>query len=161
MKRLLTTAAAGLVALGTLSAPVLAGTAVSVDLWDAGSNMVMVDNMRMMNHSAMDNAPMGIKISQATVPAGEVTFTAENSSKSLEHEMVVASLKGYDKAVPYKANLGRVDENAKGMNIGEISELEPGESASLTLNMAPGKYLLYCNVAGHYASGMWTLLTVK
>jgi uncharacterized cupredoxin-like copper-binding protein len=26
--------------------------------------------------------------------------------------------------------------------------------------MQPGTYILYCNIAGHYAMGMWTLLTV-
>ncbi len=75
--------------------------------------------------------------------------------------MVVANLAEYATAVPYKDNSGRVDENQPNMNIGEISELEPGESGSLTVTLTPGKYMLYCNVAGHYASGMWVLLTVE
>jgi uncharacterized cupredoxin-like copper-binding protein len=27
--------------------------------------------------------------------------------------------------------------------------------------LKPGRYILYCNIPGHYALGMWTLLTVK
>ncbi len=161
MKRLLASTAAAVLAVSTLTAPVWAGTTINVDLWDSGADMVMVDNMRLKDHPDLSKAPMGIKISQATVPAGEVTFKAVNSSKNIEHEMVVASLAKHPDSVPFKANLSRVDENAPNMNMGEISELEPGEKASLTLHLTPGKYLLYCNVAGHYASGMWTLLTVK
>ncbi len=149
---------------GLLSVPAFAGTAISVDLWDAGSDMTMVDNMRMMNHQnmmGMENAPMGIKLSAKTVPAGEITFDTLNSSKNLEHEMVVALLVDGMTALPYKENRGRVDENAPNMNLGEVSELEPGEKSSLTINLKPGRYMLYCNVDGHYASGMWTLLTVK
>ena len=42
----------------------------------------------------------------------------------------------------------------------EVSELDPGASGSLTVALQPGKYLLICNVPGHYASGMWTEFTV-
>jgi len=161
MKRLFALLAAIGLAAMTFVAPASAGTVISVDLWDAGPDMTMVDNMRIKDHPDLSKAPMGIKISQSTVPAGEVTFNAINSSKDIEHEMVVGILKDPDKGLPYKTKIGRVDENAPGMNIGEISELEPGETGSLTLNLKPGKYVLYCNVAGHYASGMWTILTVK
>ncbi len=161
MKRLYAVfAAIGLAAM-TFVAPAFAGTVISVDLWDAGPDLTMVTNMRIKDHPDLSKAPMGIKISQATVPAGEVTFKAVNSSKDLEHEMVVGILKDANVGLPYKENSGRVDENQPGINIGEIAELEPGESGSLTVNLKPGTYALYCNVAGHYASGMWTILTVK
>jgi uncharacterized cupredoxin-like copper-binding protein len=39
---------------------------------------------------------------------------------------------------------------------GEVSELEPGKSGRLTINLKPGKYLLICNVAGHFVAGMWS-----
>ena len=161
MKRILTTAAAVAIAAGTFTAPVWAGTTINVDLWDSGADMVMVDNMRLKDNPDLSKAPMGIKIPQSTAPAGEITFKATNSSKNIEHEMVVGSLAKHPNSVPFKANLSRVDENAPNMNMGEVSELEPGGTASLTVHLTPGKYLLYCNVAGHYASGMWTLLTVK
>ena len=161
MKRIISILAALAIAALSQAVPASAGTTISVDLWDAGPDMTMVDNMRLKDHPDLSKAPMGIRISQSTVPAGEITFKAVNSSKSIEHEMVVARLDNPNGPVPYKDSLGRVDENAPGMNLGEISELEPGETGSLTLTLDPGTYLLYCNVAGHYASGMWTILTVK
>ena len=39
--------------------------------------------------------------------------------------------------------------------MGEVSELDPGKSGSLTVTLNPGKYLLICNDPGHYVSGMW------
>ena len=143
------------------TAPKDAGTVVSVDLWDAGPDLTMVSNMRIKDHPDLSKAPMGIKISQATVPAGHVTFKVVNSSKDFVHEMVVAILKDPQKGLVYDENTGGVNEDAPGMHLGEVPERDPGQSGSLTLNLKPGKYALYCNVAGHYASGMWTILTVK
>ena len=164
MKNLLKTTTATVLVTTALSIPAFAGTTISVDLWDAGSDMTMVTNMRMMNHMnmmGMDKAPMGIRISEKSVAAGEITFNAVNSSKVLEHEMVVAKLKNDTTELPYKEDSAEVDEDAPNMNLGEISELEPGEKGSLTVTLNPGKYVLFCNIAGHYASGMWTILTVN
>jgi uncharacterized cupredoxin-like copper-binding protein len=47
-----------------------------------------------------------------------------------------------------------VDEDKAG-DKGEVSELNPGQSGSLTVTLAPGKYVLVCNVPGHYGAGMW------
>ncbi len=161
MKRLITAAAAALVAAVTFAIPASAGTTVTVDLWDAGPDLTMVDNLRIADNPDLSKAPMGIKISQMTVPAGTITFNATNSSKDIEHEMVVGELPDKAAGLPYKANSGRVDENVPGANIGEIAELEPGETGTLTLTLHAGTYALYCNVAGHYASGMWVILTVE
>ena len=161
MKRLFAMlAAVGLAAI-TFAAQASAGTTISVDLWDAGADMTMVDNMRIKDHPDQSKAPMGIKISQSTIPAGEVTFNAVNSSKDIVHEMIVAELKDPQKGLVYDDSTGRVNEDAPGMHLGEIPEIDPGKSGSLTLNLKPGTYALYCNVPGHYASGMWTILTVK
>ncbi|MFO1033373.1 MAG: sulfocyanin-like copper-binding protein [Hyphomicrobiales bacterium] len=48
------------------------------------------------------------------------------------------------------------------LTLGSVNEIAPNASApSLTLNLDPGKYLLYCNIAGHYAYGMWTVIDVQ
>ncbi len=41
-----------------------------------------------------------------------------------------------------------------------MPETEPGESGQVTLHLNPGTYILFCNIPGHYAMGMWTLLKV-
>jgi len=103
-------------------------------------------------------AMVGIKIDRKTVPAGEVVFEVVNSSKDIVHEMVVAPA---DPAVelPFDAEEQGVREEAVN-SLGEVSELDPGTSGSLKLNLEPGKYVLFCNVPGHYMLGMWQVLTV-
>ena len=61
--------------------------------------------------------------------------------------------------LPYDETLMKVDEDAAG-HLGEVAELAPGQSGALRLTLKPGQYILYCNIPGHYAVGMWSLLTV-
>jgi uncharacterized cupredoxin-like copper-binding protein len=53
-----------------------------------------------------------------------------------------------------------VNEDAAG-HLGEVSELDPGQSGSLSMKLDPGTYMLFCNVPGHYMAGMWTTITVE
>ena len=138
-----------------------ADTKILVDMWDAGADMTMVDTMRIVNHPDQSKAPMGLTLAKNNVAAGKVTFVAINSSKNIEHEMVVAKLDDPAKGLAYLTDKGKVDEDAPGMNLGEIHELKPGMTGALTLDLSPGTYVLYCNIPGHYASGMWTILTVR
>ena len=137
-----------------------ADTKILVEMWDAGADMTMVDNMRIVDHPDQSKAPMGLTISKNDISAGKVTFVAINSSTEIEHEMLVAKLEDPAKGLVYMADKGKVDEDAPGMGLGEIHELKPGMTGVLTLDLKPGTYVLYCNIPGHYASGMWTLLTV-
>ena len=61
--------------------------------------------------------------------------------------------------LPYLVDEKRVDEDATD-HLGEVSELDPGKSGSLTVNLTPGTYVLYCNIPGHFIDSMWTMLTV-
>lgn len=143
----------------------LAETAITVSLWDKGADSVMMDDqhMFMMNKGfAMNGMPMammGIELSAATVPAGMVTFNVTNVSKDIIHEMVVSPISSTDAVMPYIADENKIDEDAAG-HLGEVAELDPGASGVLGIDMKPGQYLLYCNIAGHYVGGMWTVLTV-
>lgn len=140
--------------------PALAAATVKAELWDKGADMQMMTGMGMSMHGDMMNATMGIKLSADSAPAGEITFTATNTSKEVIHEMVLAPVASPDEVLPYDETMQKVDEDAAG-HLGEVAELDPGASGSLTLTMKPGLYILYCNIPGHYASGMWTLFTVK
>jgi uncharacterized cupredoxin-like copper-binding protein len=44
--------------------------------------------------------------------------------------------------------------------LGETDELQPNATKSIELTLAPGNYLLVCNVPGHYAAGMTLPFTV-
>ncbi len=133
-----------------------AATVVNVDLWDKGADMDMPKGL-IYGAPGVDlsKATMGIKVSQPSAPTGDVTFNVTNSSKDTIHEMIVMYLADPSKPLPYIDNEERVDEDQAG-DKGEVSELDPGKSGSLTVHLNPGKYLLICNVPGHYAAGMWT-----
>jgi uncharacterized cupredoxin-like copper-binding protein len=94
-----------------------------------------------------------------TVKAGRITIHATNKSLGLTHEVIVVRPPANGAPLPYDANDGRVIE--KQINdLGEVSDLPPGKSGSLTVRLEPGTYLLICNQANHYKAGMWTKLTV-
>ncbi len=99
--------------------------------------------------------PMTYDASTDTVKAGEVTFTLDNVG-TIEHELVVLKTDTpYDQLV-----IGSDDRVDESDSVGEVSETPAGETASVTLNLAPGKYVLVCNIAGHYRRGMRVPLTV-
>ena len=141
---------------------VLADAIVKVSLWDNASNPDLSKNLGMGMGSKMDmsKAPMAIKLDMAEVPAGKVTFDVTNDSKETIHEMLVSPLADMNAQLPFVEADNKVDEEKSG-DLGEVSELDPGKSGSLTLELKPGLYVLYCNVPGHYGAGMWTILTVK
>lgn len=134
---------------------------VHVSLWDKGADAGLARGPGMgMAGADMSKAIMGLKLSTNLVEAGRVTLEVTNNSKDNIHEMVVLPVRGDGEKLPYNAADNAVDEHGIG-DLGEVSELEPGGSGTLTLDLKPGKYALFCNVPGHYTSGMWTLLTVR
>jgi len=160
-RRELLGAAAALPVLGVATAPAFAmGTTVEVSLWDQGADKAMPTNMGYGMSGDASKATMGIAVSTDTVKAGEVAFQVSNASKDTIHEMIVVPLKHGEKTLPYNKDENRVNEDEAG-DLGEVSELDPGAHGTLVIPMKPGKYLLYCNVPGHFAAGMWTLFTVK
>jgi uncharacterized cupredoxin-like copper-binding protein len=137
-----------------------AGSVVNVALWDKGADMKQATNLGLGTGGDMSKATMGISATPDSVKPGMVTFEVLNTSKDTIHEMIVASLADMKKPLPYIANEERVDEDREG-DLGEVSELDPGKSGALRIEMKPGTYILYCNVPGHYMAGMWTTFTVK
>ena len=139
-----------------------AGTVVNVSLWDKGSNMQMATNYGYpATGKDMSKATMGIAVSTDTVKAGEVTFEVLNSSADTVHEFIVARLKDVNKPLPYLTSDNKVDEDKADVHLGEVSELDPGKTGALRLDLKPGNYLLYCDIPGHYLAGMWTPFFVK
>lgn len=164
-RRNLLMAACGFAAAVSAGQVLARGSIVKVSLWDKGAKaMDMSGHGEMMGMGMSkpgNKMPMaGIRASSHTVPAGEVTFEVTNSSKHMVHEMVISPIKDTKTPLPYDKAGNRVDEDAAG-HLGEVAELAPGKKGALRLTLKPGSYILYCNVAGHYASGMWTVLTVK
>ena len=134
-------------------------TVVSAILFDKGTGIEMVSDhgLGMSNMKMQSN--MGIKLSTDTVPAGEVVFKVKNGSKELTHEMLVFKyVEGQQ--FPYDERKAKIDEDAAG-SLGEVSETEPSKGGELKISLKPGKYVVLCNIPGHFANGMWALLTVQ
>ncbi|HEV7640428.1 MAG TPA: cupredoxin domain-containing protein [Gaiellaceae bacterium] len=94
---------------------------------------------------------MRIAISTTRVPAGKVTFVVRNAGTT-EHELLVIP---WPKAG--KLALARFKANET-TSLGEVSELKPGKTGRVTLELPPGRYLLICNLSGHYQLGMQAAL---
>jgi len=154
--------AALVIGVGMASSSHAAGTVVNVSLWDKGAEMPMATDLGFPGAGKdMSKATMGIAVSVDTVSAGETTFEVLNSSKESIHEMIIARIRDLTRFLPYISSESRVDEDRMPDVLGEVSELEPGKTGALRFDLTPGKYLLFCNVPGHFVSGMWTIITVK
>ncbi len=109
--------------------------------------------------SGSDMTGMKMTATPDSVIAGRVTIHATNQSQGLVHEVIVVRPLTKDAKLPYDDKTGRVIEK-KIKHLGEVSDLPPGKSGSLTVRLTPGNYLLICNQPNHYQAGMWTKLTV-
>jgi uncharacterized cupredoxin-like copper-binding protein len=45
--------------------------------------------------------------------------------------------------------------------VGELSDVGAGTVGTLPLALAPGRYVFFCNLDGHYLGGMHTVLEVS
>jgi uncharacterized cupredoxin-like copper-binding protein len=143
-KRLLSTAFA-LVAAATIAHAAAPAQTVDIKLQDTSTDTNALQGMQ-------------IVLDHDTVKPGRVTLRASNLSKTLVHEVIVAHDPG-KKALPYDAQRDEVIEK-RVHPLGEIGDLPPGKSGTLTLDLKPGRYLLFCNEAGHYKAGMVATLVV-
>jgi len=108
-----------------------------------------------------------LRADRTTVPGGSVSFLVTNNG-SITHELVILPLSGNQAAGSRAIGAdSRVDEAD---SVGEASSncgegagegIQAGSSGWVTLNLAPGRYELVCNLPGHYAAGMFTELTVS
>lgn len=114
----------------------------------------------MAMHGDMKKAPMGININPKVVPSGNVKFNVTNLASAFMHEVIITRVKDENAALPFIADKNMLDQEAL-RTLGEVAEINPSKSASLTIEMPPGKYLLYCNLPGHFMAGMWTVIEVK
>jgi len=113
-----------------------------------------------VNTTLWDDGPaMGISTDIHYVAQGKVVFKVKNTSKVFEHEVLIVQVKNYHDALPYADKNARIIEDDV-QDYGEVSELAPGSTGSVELNLKAGKYLLFCNVAGHLEMGMFTQLIV-
>jgi uncharacterized cupredoxin-like copper-binding protein len=123
----------------------------------ASPSVVRVDLMDPSISSSIKS--MRIKTNVQSVKAGLVVFDVSNDSKTLVHEMIVVAAANPHAPLPYDKKDDRVNES-KIADLGEASDLPPGEKKTLRLTLKPGNYELICNQPGHYKAGMKAILVV-
>ncbi len=134
-------------------------TTISINAYDKGASADMATDHGLDMANMKMPSDMGLRVSHTTVSAGEVTFQVKNSSTEVMHNVLVFPyVEG--KPLPYDSDISMVEEEKAG-KLGEIFVLEAGKTGELKLTLAPGKYALLCNITGHFANGMWAVLTVN
>ena len=100
-----------------------------------------------------------MQLSKNTVKPGEVTFHIKNEATDQNHEFVVVQTDLPEDQLPLNSD-GDVDEDQI-TSMGEAEEIEPGTTKDLTLNLPAGRYVVMCNMPGHYTQGMHSVVMVK
>lgn len=135
----------------------LAASACSSDDGDGGDGSTVAVTLQ----------EFAIAANPTSVPAGEITFEAENIGPDDLHEMVVFRTDLAPEALPTNDD-GSANEAGEGVElIGEIEEFPVGETQTATFDLEAGSYVLICNiydadeVEAHYQEGMRLAFTVE
>ncbi|MBI2773306.1 MAG: copper-binding protein [Chloroflexi bacterium] len=98
-----------------------------------------------------------ISLTSREVRSGTVTFVSRNRG-SIAHDLIVLRTDLTPDKVPLDTNTQKAKEDGR---VGGVEEIAPGKNANLRLELAPGHYVLICNVPTHFQLGMRTELTVN
>lgn len=144
----------GLALVALLLLPVAACSAAGeppapVDTTGAGASATAVVNVRLTE--------WGVKPAVASVHAGLVTFDATDRG-AIAHELVVVKTDTPENRLP-QTN-GTVDEQQVPV-IGRTPSVKAGKSATVTVTLTSGNYVLLCNLPAHYGEGMHVAFTVE
>lgn len=92
---------------------------------------------------------------QLSVRPGRIALIVRNDGE-MDHELVVlrSDLHHHRLAV----NGGRAVEKGR---VAELPVIPSGATRRLTLTVRPGKYVLLCNLLGHYQAGQYAALRVR
>ena len=94
-----------------------------------------------------------ITLDPTTAPAGDVTFDITNDGPS-QHEFVVFRTDLAPDQLP------TTEEDGVPI-VDEVEDINADSSATLTVSLTAGSYVLLCNLPAHYQQGMHTTLTVS
>ena len=128
-----------------LGSAIMAAAALAVPLALAATNATKV---------AVTLKEFKVTPKPASVKAGKVTFAIKNAG-ALDHEFVIVKTNLGASKLPVKNNVVTLKPLAK------VGPFKSGKTGSLSVSLKAGKYVLYCNVKGHYSLGQRIAFTVK
>ena len=97
-----------------------------------------------------------ITVNVPSVKAGKIKLGVRNIA-NMEHSFEVLKTDLAHDKLPVDGASAKAREDGK---VGNIPSIAAGKSAAVTLDLAAGKYVFICNIAGHYQLGMHTGFTV-
>jgi uncharacterized cupredoxin-like copper-binding protein len=108
---------------------------------------------------AVTEKDFAVAVDPASAAAGAVTFAVTNEGPSV-HEFVVFQTDLAPDALPTDG--GVVDEESSEVTlIDEIEDIAVDSTQTLDVDLDAGAYVLICNIAGHYESGMHASFSVS
>jgi uncharacterized cupredoxin-like copper-binding protein len=91
--------------------------------------------------------------------AGLVTLRVHNAGPDT-HELLLVRLHGA--RLPLRRDGLTVDEEAlEHLHPVTVEGMERGKTEDVRVRLRPGRYVLFCNMAGHYLSGMHAQVVVR
>jgi uncharacterized cupredoxin-like copper-binding protein len=96
--------------------------------------------------------------SRTSMKAGDIVFDINNQNGQVQHQFLVVQSDLPAGQLTVGAD-GKVDAASLKI-VGQVTAVELGQSSTLTAQLAPGHYILMCNIVGHYQLGMHADFTV-
>jgi uncharacterized cupredoxin-like copper-binding protein len=93
----------------------------------------------------------GIKAAPDDVQAGPVVFRIRNDASYEPHDLFV--VRGTKADLSFDKEHDIVDLAHAAVS-GSVTNLQPGTVRDLAVTLAPGDYVLICNIRSHFAAGM-------
>lgn len=101
-----------------------------------------------------------LTVTPARVPAGWVSMDLSNEGPDT-HEMIIVRTAAGDGRLPLRLDGITADEDAlAARKVDSADTVLPGTRRTLRVHLEPGRYEVFCNMAGHYRAGMHTELVV-
>jgi hypothetical protein len=94
-----------------------------------------------------------------SLPAGNVVFRVRNKGPVAHELLIVRAPAG---SLPMRSDGLTVNEER--LTRSEVGVLEPADAHALRdleVRLAPGRYVLFCNMSGHFLGGMHRSLVVR
>src|SRR3954466_11005118 len=120
--------------------------AATISLYGCGSNSGVSQPVGL--HAQINERDFRIS-APATLPAGRVDLSVDNTGPD-DHELIIVHT---SKRLPRRRDALTINEDA--LERQTVGVIEPGMGTRhLELDLHPGRYVMFCNMEGHFLGGM-------
>lgn len=127
----------------------------SSDTSSTSSSSVTTNSVKPDATLTVNVGEMFLKPASTKLSAGNIEFEVKNAGNMMHEVVVLKTTTPFDKL---PVTNGRVSEST---SVGEVADIAAGATKRNIIKLAPGSYVLVCNIAGHYSAGMRAAITVS